>query len=374
MPERDRGYEVAVLGAGCVGAAVAYVLARRRLTSAVVDAARPDIDVAWPAVVAVQAGGAPDLRLALRSAGRFPALQDAVGTFGYRRTGGLTAALTEAEADVNRGRVSEAQDAGLPVAWLSREEALRREPGLSERVQGARYCGYDGVVDAPALIRRLLAAAGRFGAAVHLGCGYVVVGRGPDGFRIRAGRDEIVARRLVLASGEMLRAVGRQIGVDLPLRTGRRRVGVTERVAPLLRHTVNGIHQMPAGEVVLDPPAARDERADAAGVSDVVESVRRIAAASVCAVPGLATARIVHAPLRLSLEPPDGRPAVGRLEEHVHVAIAGPEQAVTHFPVIADATADALTKNRPAEDEGIWAPDRFTAAGLGAGVDGEDSC
>ncbi|HEV2357458.1 MAG TPA: FAD-dependent oxidoreductase [bacterium] len=374
MPERDRGYEVAVLGAGCVGAAVAYVLARRRLASVVVDASRPDTDIPWPAAVAVQGGSVPDVRLALRSAERLPGLQDAVGPFGYRRTGGLIVALTEAEADVHRGRVSEAQDAGLPVTWLSREEALRREPGLSEGVLGARYCGYDGVVDGPALMRRLLAAAGRFGAVAHVGCGYVMIGRGPDGFRIQAGRDEIIARRLVLASGEMLRAVGRQIGVDLPLRTGRRRMCVTERVGPLLRHTVNGIHQMPSGEAVLDPPVALEEGAGAADVSEVVESLRRIATASVRAVPALATARILHAPLRVSLEPADGRPAVGRLEDRVHVAIAGPEQARTHFPIIADAIAEVLARDRQPEDLETWAPDRFTAAELGAGVEGEDSC
>ncbi len=388
MAERGRGYEVAVLGAGSLGAAVAYALARRRVAPIVIDVSRRDVVMPASIAASVQHGTVPEIRLAVQSAERFPDLQDAVGPFGYRRTGGMTAALTGADADIGRARASDAGAAGLPVVWLSREEALRREPGLAEGVVGAVYCGHDGVVDSSALARRLLAAAVRFGGAAHVDCGYIMVARQSGGFRIRAGHEEVVARRLVVASADTLRLVGRQIGADLLLRTGRRRVCVTEALRPLLRYTVNGIRQNPPGEFVLDPPAAVDEGGSVEDVRDLVAALRRIATAAVRLVPGVEPARILHAPLWVSVEPADGRPAVGRLDDDLYVAIAGADQAAIHCPVIGEAIAEAISRNRWPDGTDIWAPGRFAtpsaqseshdggggaAAPAGAGVGVQDS-
>lgn len=380
MPDRGRGYDVAVLGAGCAGAAIACTLARRRIAPVVVDVARPDGGVPVPAAVAVQRGTPAEIQLALRSAERFPELQDAIGFFGYRRTGGMTAAVSEADAEMGCARASQARDAGLPVSWLSREETLRREPGLSERVAGAVYCAYDGVADAGALARRLLGAAVRYGGAAHVDGGYVAVARQQGGFRIRAGREEILARRLVVASADVLRTIGRQLGIGLPVRVEGRRVCVTERIKPVLRHLVNGIHQQPSGEMVLDPPSIVDEHASDRDLTMLVTALRRIAAGAVRLVPGIESARIIHAPLVVSLEAADGRPAVGRLEEDIYVAIAGADQAVTHCPVIGEAIADAVSRNRWPDGLDIWAPGRFAAAALsgadpraGQSAGGQDS-
>ena len=361
---------MAVLGAGCAGAAVAYALARRRIAPVVVDTSRPDYAVPASAAVAAQSGTPADIRLAVRSAERFPELQDAVGAFGYRRTGGMTVALTDADAETGRARAAQAGAAGLPVLWLSREEALRREPGLTEHTLGAVYCGYDGVADPGALARRLLAAAVRFGGAAHLDCGYIGIIRQSAGFRIRAGRDEIVARRVVVASAEALRVAGRQLGDGLPMRNRRCRVGVTERVAPLLRHTVNGIRQHPSGEVVLDSPAFAGEGASAVDARALVEALRRIATAAVRLVPGLEPARIIHAPRLVSAEPADGRPAVGRLEDDLYLAIPGADWAVTHCAVIGDVIAEAVSRNLWPDGLDIWAPSRFAVAAAAAGTAG----
>ena len=346
MIDRGRGYEVAVLGAGCVGSSVAYALARRRQVPVVIDVGPPDGGMPFPAAAVVQSGTAADIRLAVRSAERLPDLQDAVGPFGYRRTGGMTVALTDAEAETGRARAAQAGAAGLPVVWLSREETFRREPGLSERVAGAVYCGYDGVADSSALARRLLAAAVRFGGTAHVNCGYIGVARQTGGFRVRAGREEIVARRLVIASMDTLAVVGRQLGVDLPQRIRRRRICVTERVAPSLRHLVNGIRQSSSGEFVLDPPDSLDEGGSVENVRDLVEALRRIATAAVRLVPAVEPARILHAPLWVSAEPADGRPAVGRLEDDLYIAAAGTDQALIHCPVIGEAVAEAISRNR----------------------------
>ncbi|HLW46696.1 MAG TPA: FAD-dependent oxidoreductase [bacterium] len=362
MAERGRSFDVAVLGAGCTGAVIAYSLARRRILPLVIDTVQGHLPAPASPVASVLDGNTPDMRLAIRSAERLPDLQDAVGPFGYRRTGGMWAALSDADAATGQARADAARAAGLPVAWLSREETLRREPGLSELVAGTVYCGHDGVADASALSRRLLAAAGRFGGAVQLDCGYVVVARQPSGFRITAGHDDVIARRLVVASGALLRALGRSLGVDLPLRIRRRRLCVTERVPPALRHTVGGIRQEPSGAFVLDPPPVIAEGDPKMDVTDEVDALRRIVTAAVRLVPAVEQARLLHAPRWTFVEPADGRPAVGRLDDDLYVAIAADDQAVTLAHVIGETTAEAIAKHRWPEGLEIWGPERFTAA------------
>lgn len=373
MPDRTRGYEVAVLGAGCAGAAVAYALARRRIAPVVVDAASPGGGFPTWAAVPVQTGTPADITLALRGAERLPGLQDAIGTFGYRRTGGMTVALTDAEEAVGRARAAEAAAAGMPVCWLSRDETLRREPGLTDRAAGAVYCAYDGTADAGALARRLLGAATRFGGAAYLNCGHVGIARQNGGFRIRAGRDEVVARRIVAASADLLHAAMRQIGIVLPMRTKRRRICVTDRLAPLVRHTINGIRQEPAGELVLDPPAAVDDHAAADDLRATLDALRRIAAAAVRVVPGIARARVLHAPLVVSTTGADGRSLAGCAGEDFYVAIAGADEAVTQSPLIGEAIAEAVARNRWPEGLEIWSPGRFAPATAGAWTGVQDS-
>jgi hypothetical protein len=338
----------------------------------VVDAGRQDCGVPSSGAIAVQSGEVADVRLALRSAERFPELQESVGAFGYFRTGGLSVALTDADAEMGRARASRAASAGLPLRWLSREETLRLEPGLNPHVLGAVYCAYDGVVDSSALARRLLAAAARFGAALRLDCGYLGIARQNGGFRVRAGRDEVVARRVVVASADALRAVSRQLDVALPVRTYPQRVCVTDRLPPLLRHSINRIRQHASGEVVFEEPTIGDEGAPGGDARALVESLRRAAMAAARLVPGIETARIIHAPLLVSDEPADGRPAAGRLDDEVYLAVAGADRAA-HCPLIGEAVAEGIFRNRWPENMEIWAPERFEAVGAAVGKVVQDS-
>lgn len=373
MPERARGYEVAVLGAGCAGAAVAYALARRRIASVAVDAAGPNSALRLPAAASVQGGAPADIVLALRGAERLPELQDAIGPFGYRRTGGMVVALTDAEEELSRSRAAEDATAGLPVRWLSREETLRREPGVTDRVAGALYCAFDGVADAGALARRLLGAATRFGAAAHLDCGYVGVTRQNGGFRIRAGRDEVVARRIVVASAGLLRTTVRQLGLVVPVRARRRRICVTDRLAPLLRHTVNRIRQEPAGELVLDSPGVVGDHPPMESVRRTVDELRWIATAAAQVIPGMEHARILHAPVVVTEEAADGLPAVGLADDDLYVAIAAADHVVTQSPLVGEGIAEAVARNRWPDGMEVWSPARFAQAAVWAGTGVQDS-
>jgi hypothetical protein len=149
-------------------------------------------------------------------------------------------------------------------------------------------------------------------------------------------------------------------------------VCITDRLAPLLRHSINRIRQKPSGEVVLDVPASVDEGGPGADTRAIVESLRRAATAAARLVPGIEPARIIHAPLLVSFEAADGRPVLGRLGDDVYLAVAGADQAA-HCPVIGETVADGISRNRWPENMEIWAPERFEAVGAAAAKMVQDS-
>ena len=104
MAEHSRGHEIAVLGAGPLGCAVAYHVARKRIAPLVIDHDGPGGDVPGPVLAGVwsHVESGENGRLGLEGSGQFSRLQEQVGSFGYLRTGGMAPARTDAEAEVGQ--------------------------------------------------------------------------------------------------------------------------------------------------------------------------------------------------------------------------------------------------------------------------------
>jgi glycine/D-amino acid oxidase-like deaminating enzyme len=64
----------------------------------------------------------------------------------YHRTGGLTCAFTDAEAETLTERMSERKAAGVPLEIVSAARARALEPGLTQNVKLASWCAEDGYV------------------------------------------------------------------------------------------------------------------------------------------------------------------------------------------------------------------------------------
>jgi glycine oxidase len=173
--------DVAVLGGGPIGAAIAWRCARRGLRVTVRDPGGPAawrVSAGMLAPVGEATFGEPALTaLQLESARRWPSfaaeLAETVGEpaealLGYRTTGSLVVALTVDDlAEVRRLQAYQ-RDLGLPGEPLLPGELRDREPLLSPRVRGGGYLPGDHQVDprrlVPALRRAAEAAGARFRA------------------------------------------------------------------------------------------------------------------------------------------------------------------------------------------------------------------
>lgn len=363
MADRPRGHEVAVLGAGPIGCAIAYVLARKRLAPLVIDHGGPGGDIPGPPLACVwdHAESAETGCFGLESADQFSHLQDQVGPMGYLRSGGMVPARTDAEAEAGQALARTQASAGLPVRWLSREEALQREPALASDILGATYSPRDGVVNPSLMTRRLAAAARRAGATFLYHAGYVAVSDQARLFSLRMASEYVEVRRLVVASGVWLSLLDRQIGLGVSTRTVEGHVIVTEPLPPLVRHRLPGIRQQSGGEVVLDDAGVRGRDCAVA-----THAMHEAASAAIRIVPALRDARIVHSwPWRATVSP-DSSPVLGKVEEGIFAAVPHTPE-LTLAPLLAHAVASIAVDGRVPDGLDAWNPRRVGIAPAAAG-------
>jgi len=358
MPDRPESYEVGILGAGAVGCSIAYHLARHKIIPVVVDreGAGTGASGATAAGIWVHTKTPPAYaRQCLHSAERYPGFQDELGPIEYMRTGGLRPAFTEADAQAGIELARSQAAAGLDVRWLSREEVLRREPALSPDILGATYSPHDGSVNPFLLVRRLMSATRRLGGTFLLYSGHVAVRPRPGGFQVESGRGEIQVRRLVLAAGAWAPELGRQVGITIPVRPVRGHILVTEKLPPLLRHTIAAARQQITGEVLLG--STRED----AGMDreTTLAMLRLVARDGVRLIPALAAARVIRAFAGIRPIPVEGMPILGPVRSVEGLFIAVADSGITLCPLLGESMATVINQGSLPEGLEGWSPERL---------------
>src|SRR5215218_10623065 len=176
VPSQSEHHDVAVVGGGVIGLAVAWRAARRGLRTLVLDAGE---DGAWQyaagmlaPVTEAEFGEQALLALGLRAAAGFPAfcaeLAEASGRDpGLRRSGTLAVARDADEAAELDRLFAFRRELGLEVERLRPSQARRAEPALAPTARLALDVPGDAAVDPRALVPALAAAVERAGGEVR---------------------------------------------------------------------------------------------------------------------------------------------------------------------------------------------------------------
>jgi sarcosine oxidase subunit beta len=233
--------DAVIIGAGVIGASIAYHLTRHGIRSLVLEKSDP----------AAGSSGACDglvfmqskkpglhLKLALESRKRFDGLVDQLGSgIEFRNPGGMCLIESEAELAAMQLFVAEQRKSGLDVELIDGAEARRREPCLSEKVIAATYCAIDAQVNPYALTFAFLRAAKAAGAQVLTGEAVTAIETQSGKVRSVATSGHRINTPLVVnAAGALAADVGRLVGLDIPIVPRRGQILVTAAVPPLLRH------------------------------------------------------------------------------------------------------------------------------------------
>jgi len=231
--------DVVVVGAGAIGGWAAYFAAADGAGRVVVlDKALAGQGASSRAAGMVRAQGGTSATIALGTwtIDFYNHQQELLGTdSGFRELGYLILALDARDEREGRARVEVQHAAGLDdVRWIGAAEARRLNPTLATTgIRGGAYRAADGCVDPPRNVRAYSLAMRLAGAELreHIEVlGLTTSGRAGSrtvtGVETTAGR--IAASRVLITGGPELRALGRTLGLRIPVGAVRHQVAVTE--------------------------------------------------------------------------------------------------------------------------------------------------
>lgn len=358
--------DVVVIGGGCMGASIAWQLARRGAGRVVLleREALAGGATGWSsAIVRTHYTHSALAGLALRARRVFEQFEEVVGgRADFQRTGFLVlvGARDVAAASAN---VAAHRDLGIASSLLAPDDLVHLEPRLArDGVAAAVWEPDSGYADPHGATAGYAAAARRHGAELRVGVaaraivveGERVGGVLTDGGLIRAGA-------VVVAAGYRTRGLLAPLGVEVPLRPVRHAIAIVQRGEgfgprhPIVSDRVQGSYYRPegAGLTMIGTTAADEGRVD--------EEVERVVAPTLAEEAALAARFAARFPgqERAALRrgytgvydcSPDLQPILGPVPglAGLHLAAGFSGHGFKLSPVIGELVADGLLDGRSA--------------------------
>jgi glycine oxidase len=354
MPDCD----VAVVGAGVIGAAITYELVTRGASVTLLDCRGAGLGSTQAAagmlVPYLEGFGRPLLPLATKSLDMYDAFVDRVSRdagigIGYRRTGSLQVVTGDEPLDELQEIVVDARGAGLECELLDAHDARKAEPQLTPDVSGALFMKSHGFVVTATLSGALGAAAIKHGARVRVPARARRIEHRGGSVNVHLDNDAPVsAHHVVVAAGSWSGSIEIEGVPPLPVRPIRGQLLQLASDAPALNRIVWGArcYLVPAssGSILVGATVEDvgfDERTTVAGVRDLLDSACDL-------VPQLWQATFVGARVGLRPATPDDMPIIGRSAK-----MPGLVYATGHYrngvllaPLTARVVADLILDNR----------------------------
>jgi len=376
--------DVAIIGGGLLGCALAFALAKRGVDAVLLERGElnreasgtnagslhiqllrpPGMDDAWLEHFR------PLARMHAESGKAWRRLEAEAGIkVGVRMHGGLLVAETSDQLQMLKKKVAIERAAGLETTVISGAEARAMCPVLSDSVIAADYCADDGVANsllvAPALAHRAAEHGVRVAPRHEV---LTIEVRGARDFLLQTTHGHVHARRVVDAAGPWTARVAKMVGVSLPIGPNVLGMNVTEAQPPeldlLIQHAGHRLtlKQADSGTYIIGggwpgeyvPSENRKVTAfdSLAGNMWVAASI----------VPRIARLRVIRTWAGLGSNTPDWRPIIGECPQvpGFHVLFAG--LGFTLGLVCAQLMADLLTQASPSSALAVFAPSRDAGA------------
>ncbi|HEX7737956.1 MAG TPA: glycine oxidase ThiO [Ktedonobacteraceae bacterium] len=326
--------DVAIIGGGVIGSALAYFLRKTGAEVLVLERAEIAAESSSAAagllspLGALESPGAfTDLIMASRALilQLMPELEELSGTsMEYRRRGSLRTASSAQEAARLREQMGFWETLGWQLAWLTGDEARLREPALSGTIEGAVYAEQEGSIKAAGVTRTYAGAARRLGARFleHT----EVTGLERSGSRVLGLRtatgETISCAQLVIAAGAWSTMPGAWLQLTIPVQPARGQILALKQLATPLQHILfdEHVYLIPKPDETIFVGATVeyvgfDKQNTAGGISQLLASAIQLA-------PTLAETPIARTWAGLRPWSADGRPILGRAPGWENVVLA----------------------------------------------------
>ncbi|MQB40775.1 FAD-binding oxidoreductase [Rhizobium sp. ICMP 5592] len=354
----SQAFDIAVVGAGAMGATAALYLARSGMRVALIDRGE----------ICREASGvnAGTLTLHMTRAALIPYAMkgrelwlDAPNWLGMdvgaRSAPGLSLAFTAAEREMLEKRAQARAAMGAPIRLITPAEALRIEPGLNPSLIAAAYCELDGHVTAYMTGRAYRKAL--ISANVTILENASVNGIEPDSGHytiLHTDGARTTAKRLVLAGGVWLETMLAWLGFRVPIKCLINQLVVTERMRPVMQTVVgiaNGLlslKQFENGSVLIGGGWQGIGDPIRGGVETIPENLIGNVQLARHAIPALNDTRILRIWLGLESETADAMPIIGPLPGLDEAYVIGcAHSGYTSAPYMGRLLADRILGREP---------------------------
>jgi len=347
--------DVVIVGGGAIGLSVAYRLACEGASVTLFDRREVGREASWAGAGLIPANTErlrtnPTVELRSWSATLYPewsaALREETGIDnGYRRTGGVDVALTEAEEHDLRSMAGRWKTERIVFERLAPGDFGRVEPALSPELRVAYFLPDRAQVRNPRHLRALTLASAARGVVFRPG--ETVVGFEHQGGRVTAVKTSagaVACGAVVLAAGAWTGGLIEGLGLRVPTPPLKGQIVLLKSDRPLLRriveHGKNYLVPRDDGRVLIgatEEDAGFDVRPTPVGVRDLIDEALRLC-------PGLAAAEVESSWAGLRPGTLDTRPYLGPLPGFANAVVAtGHKRAGLQLaPATAEVIADVV--------------------------------
>jgi glycine/D-amino acid oxidase-like deaminating enzyme len=337
-----RDYDVAIVGGGLLGSAIAWGLGRLGKTVAVLDegdiakrASRANFALVW---VQSKGLGMPAYTgwtvRASESWSRLAA--ELKGQTGldvcHQRNGGFHLTLGDAEFE-KRGQLvtrmhNQVGAADYRMEMLPASEVRKMLPLIGPEVSGGSFCPLDGHVNSLRTFRAFHTGFRQFGVDYFPERPVSAIVRDGGEFRLSTPKGEIHAGKIVLAAGNANQTLAPMVGLSAPMGPTRGQIVVTERTMPFLPHPLTTIRQTDEGTVMIGD--SKEDEFDDRVLRHPINAAMADRAQRM--FPHLARLNVVRSWAGIRVMPQDGFPIYDQSESHPGAFVACCHSGVTLAP------------------------------------------
>ena len=365
---------VVIIGAGCIGCAIAYWLGRHGVRGVVVLEKEP---FAGAGSTSKAAGGIRaqfstpiNVQISMRAVAQFERFAEEMETDPVFFSVGYLFLLSHPEHWAQFQRQADMQRAlGLSVSTLTPAQAREIVPELNvDDILGATFCPRDGLGNPHEVTQAYVAQARRLGADFRFGTS--ARGLTMDRGRVTGVETEqgvIATDWVVNAAGPYAAEIARWAGVDLPVRPIRRHCFTTEPLPfardqlPMIVDMKSGVYMhRESGGMLLG--LANPEEPEGFDTSVNWDFVERVVEPAMHRVPALEAAQISNGWAGLYESTPDHKAVLGPPAgiDGLMLANGFSGHGFMHAPAVGELIAEWIVDGKPSLDLSPLRLERFT--------------
>ena len=366
-----RTAEIVIVGAGAVGASIAYQLARRGQRNVVVL----EQDAVGSGTTSKAAGGIraqfpteAEIRISLECIGVFERFEEEFGVdIGYRKIGYLSLLSDEADLRGYEPRIALQRRMGVDVRVITPKEAQAIVPAMRvDDLIAAVWSPGDGMAGPSEVTNAYARRARELGATIVEGI--EVTGIDLEGHRVRTRDGDISTPVVVNAAGPRAARLARMVGVEVAVHPRRRHIFFTEPFpdipgpTPLTTDRGSGMYFRKEMEQLLLSPGDVEDVGDDMNVAMDRARQEEAVEKAIHRLPVLEGARIAGGWAGLRPLTPDDHAIIGWAPgvEGFFLAVGFCGHGFQHSPATGRLVAEWLLDGRPSMDLSVFDPNRFT--------------